>query len=387
MKVLLFALLAAISYAQTGEVDLTTSEVASGGTGESGDANSTDRQCNANDVDRTDVCSPRVCDSNGAYYSIEVECNYSGTPCSCCGTCENLGVYLRGPVSILKDNPDASTIFLSECSAKLHPARCLAIDPKFYDQGVLHVEFQANKQQLGQVRSFLATGGFSLPSFIGPYSVVHPLVPHGPAGGGANGGGSGSGSVPQTTSAIGNMFDAPAGLTAPRMCAMQTRQECYGAALTTEGEPSVCGWSPQGMCGAVLIDEEPSEGDICHMKLNFWTCFGMANGGSSDRICVWNPTFGRCVGGELDQEPGDGPAMPPAAGAAGAFNSGAFAGVFDQIANTYFGAGAGNQMNLQQSHSQDHKSSFDWRVVTLGTFGLLGGFLAALSMKPILQKN
>merc|ERR1711953_484545 len=102
---------------------------------------------------------------------------------------------MGGPTAILKDNPDASTIFLSECSAKLHPARCLAIDPKFYDQGVLHVEFQANKQQLGQVRTFLATGGFSLPSFIGPYTVVHPITPH---GGGAGAGGTGTGGVPHT---------------------------------------------------------------------------------------------------------------------------------------------------------------------------------------------
>lgn len=358
------------------EVDGTTAEAAQG----EGDGNYTDRQCNANDVDRTDVCSPRVCDSNGQYYSIEVECSYSLTPCTCCGTCENLGVYLRGPTAILKDNPDASTIFLSECSAKLHPARCLAIDPKFYDQGVLHVEFQANKQQLGQVRTFLATGGFSLPSFIGPYSVVHPIVPHSGAGGASNG----SGSVPP-----------PPGLNRPRPCGAQRRQECYGAALTTEGEPSVCGWSPQGVCGAVLIDEEPSEGDICAMKRNFWTCFGMANSGSSDRICVWNPTLRTCVGGELDQEPGDGPPMapPPAAGAgaggfgAGGFGAGSFSGVFDQIANGYFGGAGrqGNQMNLQQSHSQNHKSSFDWRVVTLGTFGLLGGFFAALSIKPFLQ--
>merc|ERR1719195_1953377 len=102
MRVFLIALLAAISYAQTEEVLGTTAESEQGTVGDG----SGDRQCNASDVDRTDVCSPRVCDSNGAYYSIEVECNFGGTPCTCCGTCENLGVYLRGPTTILKDNPD-----------------------------------------------------------------------------------------------------------------------------------------------------------------------------------------------------------------------------------------------------------------------------------------
>jgi len=336
--------------------------------------------CMPDEIDRTDICQPQVCDAQRVWKQIPLDCNYGMTPCSCCNTCESRGIYLRGPTSDLQNNDGNVRTFLAESSAKLHPVRCIRLSSQWLQRDIVHMELQGTNQQLNEVSRVTSGSGFTVPSFPGPYSLVtgpsSGNVPStnsgsfGPGGGVSSGGGAtapSGGQNPRSTA-------QPLDLIRPRMCAMLSRTKCYGMALGGETGKmmgaAVCGWSPMGSCGLTYIDEEGSEGDICAMKRTFWKCFGMANSGSSDRICVWNPIMRICVGGELDQEPEG--IMPPGMPMINSLPQqyrGAASAIFDRFGGA----------KLKNTHTETPSAAHhDYRLYAVGLFFMVASFAVTL---------
>lgn len=334
--------------------------------------------CTPQTMDRTNMCAPKYCDMEGSWQEVPLDCNYGITPCSCCDSCSNLGIYLKGDTSTLLGNPTAGATFLAECSAKLHPIRCIALSPQWLTKGVVHLEMQGTQLQLNEADRVLRQNPFTLPSFPTSYTLItrennrpsrpsHPSSPTGP-------------SYPNSNGPSGTPAPPRNNMMRPRNCDFLPRNQCFGMAMSGGSEPAMCGWSPSGMCGLVKITGEPKEGDACFMKHTFQQCSGMANMGSGDRVCVWNPMMRTCVSGELDQEPeGNMPPMP--------FNlppNFNINNLFDGTTN--FRNVFGPQPQLRKTH-EESKPSFEtsrpeesssWRCVGFGAVSLFIGFTTTI---------
>lgn len=358
-----------------GELSATTSEASQGEY-----VDSSTGTCTPQTMDRTDMCKPKYCDMESSWQVVPLDCNYGITPCSCCDSCSNLGIYLKGDTSTLLGNSLAGTTFLAECSAKLHPIRCIALSPQWLTKGVVHLEMQGTKLQLNEADRVLRLKPFTIPSFPGDYTLItrenhrpsrpsyppRPSFPNRPTYPGSSHNNGPAGTPPPRN----NMMR-------PRNCELLLRNQCYGMAMGGGSEPAMCGWSPAGMCGLVKISGEPKEGDTCFMKRTFQQCLGMANTGSGDRVCVWNPMTQTCVSGELDQEPESIPPPMP-------FNMPqGLSGLFDGTTNfrDVFGP-----PQLRKTHEESEttfetsnpENSSSWRFLAFGAASLFIGFTTTL---------
>jgi len=145
-----------------------------------------------------------------------------------------------------------------------------------------------------------------------------------PSAGNGGGYGSGSSYSSQTGSGYGSGGSASsssssANVRSPMvtvLCASQTKTTCYGIS----GDPGAeegnsCGWSPmENRCGMVMIDEEGPEGDTCTFRYTKETCNGFSSMSEREFVCAWSPFTNACQGGTLvpqeQPEAGEGGMVP-----------------------------------------------------------------------------